>query len=186
MAIENHASIRLAHVAVGQQVMLVRNLKAKEAYGIGVFQGWYDSNGNAISKPEGTMKSWPVGTEAHYHVTANNGEDLGLFVLKVVAGMPGALFREVKTVVPATDTTPESTTVTYERFTAYASNADIAAMRAARIAAIEAKKAEAIKAEIEAHDAKQAKAKEKKAKAAKPVAEEVTPVVTEVTEAVTA
>ena len=176
MAIENHASIRLAHVAVGQQVMLVRNLKAKEAYGIGVFLGWVDATGKAIAKPEGTMKSWPVGTEAHYSVTAQNGDDLGQFILKVIAGMPGALFREVHTLTPATDTTPEHIVTTYERFTAYASNADIAAMRTARIAAVEAKKAEAIKAEIEAHDAKQAKAKEKKAKA------ETAPEVTEVTE----
>ena len=184
MAIENHASIRLAHVAVGQQVMLVRNLKAKEAYGIGIFQGWHDAKGNPIAKPEGTMKSWAVGTEAHYSVTALNGEDMGNFVLKVVAGMPGALFREVHTVVPATENTPEHVVTTYERFTAYASSEDVAAMKAARIAAVEAKKAAAIKAEIEAHDAAEAKkAKAKKGKAPKA---ENAPAVEEVTEAITA
>ena len=173
-------SVRLSTVQPGQQVKLIGNLKGE--FAIGVFLGWFN-NGNPTTKPEGTMKSWPVGTEAHYAATALNGDDLGTIVLEVVAGMPGALFVRKTVTTPATETAPESTVTTFDRVTAHANSEDVEKLRAARIAAVEAKKAEAIKAELAAHDAKQAKAKEKKAKAPKA---EAAPEVTEVTEPATA
>ena len=180
LTIAGFQSVRLSTVQPGQQVKLIGNLKGE--FAIGSFLGWFN-NGKPSVKPEGTMKSWPVGTEAHYAATSLIGEDLGTIVLEVVAGMPGALFVRKTVTTPATETAPETSVTTFDRVTAHASSEDVAAMRAARIAAIEAKKAEAIKAEIEAHDAKQAKAKEKKAK---PVKAEALPVVTEVTEGATA
>ena len=178
-------SVRLSTVQAGQQVKLIGNLKGE--FAIGVFLGWFDVTGNAISKPEGTMKSWPVGTQAHYTATAINGDDLGTIVLEVVAGMPGALFVRKTVTTPATETTPETTATTFDRVTAHANSEDVAKLRAARIAAVEAKKAEAIKAELAAHDAKQAKQKEKaKEKKAKATKAETAPEVTEVTEAATA
>lgn len=173
-------SVRLSTVQVGQQVKLIGNLKGE--FAIGVFQGWYN-NGKPSTKPEGTMKSWPVGTEAHYTATALNGDDLGTIVLEVVAGMPGALFLRKTVTTAATETTPESTVTTFDRVTAHANSEDVAALRKARLEAIEAKKAAAIKAELEAHDAKQEKAKAKKGKAPKA---ETAPAVEEVTEAQTA
>ena len=175
--ISGYQSVRLSTVQVGQQVKLIGNLKGE--FAIGVFQGWFN-NGKPSTKPEGTMKSWPVGTEAHYAATALNGDDLGTIVLEVVAGMPGALFVRKTVTTPATETTPESTVTTFDRVTAHASSEDVAAMRKARLEAIEAKKAAAIKAEIEAHYAKKAKAKKGKAPKA-----ETAPEVEEVTETAT-